>query len=251
MKLNTYLLSFFFSALLLPVNNSFSHGGRTDSKGGHYNRKTGEYHYHSGSSTSGKESSINFSSIIESSSKVYDSLRGIPLTSTLSFEGITWLMRPIKGDPIEVVKIETDRLEDGTDIIVYTTPDGKENFIESMKIINLNDIIQTIETGKLTQDFSVDPNIYSVKNETLIPLSIAENKGKYFLLGAVKKDRDIVRPVIKHISTDSIDFLFFTINCRTLSMRIHLDGESLLKSKKWLKIKPDSVGSGIADFVCK
>ena len=25
-----------------------AHSGRTDSRGGHYNRKTGEYHYHGG-----------------------------------------------------------------------------------------------------------------------------------------------------------------------------------------------------------
>ena len=25
-----------------------AHSGRTDSNGGHYNRKTGEYHYHNG-----------------------------------------------------------------------------------------------------------------------------------------------------------------------------------------------------------
>ena len=27
---------------------SFAHGGRTDANGGHYNRSTGEYHYHHG-----------------------------------------------------------------------------------------------------------------------------------------------------------------------------------------------------------
>ena len=26
--------------------NMYSHGGRTNSDGGHYNRTTGEYHYH-------------------------------------------------------------------------------------------------------------------------------------------------------------------------------------------------------------
>lgn len=31
--------------LSLPV---LAHSGRTDSKGGHYNRSTGEYHYHHG-----------------------------------------------------------------------------------------------------------------------------------------------------------------------------------------------------------
>ena len=32
--------------LLLDGGGVFSHSGRTDSSGGHYNRKTGTYHYH-------------------------------------------------------------------------------------------------------------------------------------------------------------------------------------------------------------
>lgn len=35
-----FLLSFLLSTL------AFSHSGRLDSSGGHWNRKTGEYHYH-------------------------------------------------------------------------------------------------------------------------------------------------------------------------------------------------------------
>ena len=37
-------------ALFNPL--ALAHPGRTDSKGGHYNRATGEYHYHNGGSTS-------------------------------------------------------------------------------------------------------------------------------------------------------------------------------------------------------
>ena len=37
-----------FVLLILPFNLAFAHGGRTDSNGGHYNRSTGEYHYHHG-----------------------------------------------------------------------------------------------------------------------------------------------------------------------------------------------------------
>ena len=32
--------------LLFDGGGVFSHSGRTDSSGGHYNRKTGTYHYH-------------------------------------------------------------------------------------------------------------------------------------------------------------------------------------------------------------
>lgn len=42
----------FFHAVLMGVFLSygiaFAHSGGLDSKGGHYNRKTGEYHYHRG-----------------------------------------------------------------------------------------------------------------------------------------------------------------------------------------------------------
>ncbi|MCL6097078.1 MAG: YHYH domain-containing protein [Bacteroidetes bacterium] len=38
-------------ALFIVTTISFGHGGRTDKNGGHYNRKTGEYHYHNGGST--------------------------------------------------------------------------------------------------------------------------------------------------------------------------------------------------------
>ncbi len=48
------------SSILLP------HGGRTDSNGGHYNRKTGEYHYHGApkksSTSSSKPRSSSYSS---------------------------------------------------------------------------------------------------------------------------------------------------------------------------------------------
>ena len=40
------LFSLLIGCSLLIV--SFAHSGRTDAKGGHYNRSTGEYHYHHG-----------------------------------------------------------------------------------------------------------------------------------------------------------------------------------------------------------
>lgn len=45
-----FIAVFFVVSLLLPLLALavFSHPGRTDSYGGHYNRSTGEYHYHHG-----------------------------------------------------------------------------------------------------------------------------------------------------------------------------------------------------------
>jgi len=45
-------LLFSIILFLMLSFSSFGHSGRTDSDGGHYNRSTGEYHNHNGSSIS-------------------------------------------------------------------------------------------------------------------------------------------------------------------------------------------------------
>jgi len=42
-------------ALFIFSSQILGHSGRTDSNGGHYNRKTGEYHYHNGGGGSGNQ----------------------------------------------------------------------------------------------------------------------------------------------------------------------------------------------------
>ena len=44
--ISIFALFVFLLALLCPL--VFAHSGRTDGNGGHYNRSTGEYHYHHG-----------------------------------------------------------------------------------------------------------------------------------------------------------------------------------------------------------
>jgi hypothetical protein len=41
-------------ALVVIPSLCFAHGGRTDSNGGHTNRSTGQYHFHSGPKSSSK-----------------------------------------------------------------------------------------------------------------------------------------------------------------------------------------------------
>lgn len=41
------LICLLLSLFLLPLSSA-AHSGRTDSKGGHYDRDTGDYHYHHG-----------------------------------------------------------------------------------------------------------------------------------------------------------------------------------------------------------
>ncbi|HAL44777.1 MAG: hypothetical protein A2Y12_20305 [Planctomycetes bacterium GWF2_42_9] len=45
-------------AVLFVFSLTFAHPGKIDSKGGHYNRKTGEYHYHNKDSNSVSKKSI-------------------------------------------------------------------------------------------------------------------------------------------------------------------------------------------------
>ena len=40
------LLSLVLTSGMLFYDSAHTHSGRTDANGGHYNRKTGEYHYH-------------------------------------------------------------------------------------------------------------------------------------------------------------------------------------------------------------
>lgn len=51
-----YMKKFFSTlTLILVCCTTQSHSGRTDSRGGHYNRKTGVYHYHNGGGKSVKK----------------------------------------------------------------------------------------------------------------------------------------------------------------------------------------------------
>lgn len=48
MKKQLTLLTLLAFIITVPYSFTEAHSGRTDSNGGHYNRKTGEYHYHNG-----------------------------------------------------------------------------------------------------------------------------------------------------------------------------------------------------------
>lgn len=67
--------------LLLLCYTAQSHSGRTDSDGGHYNRKTGGYHYHNGGSSGGggstRTATKNYSSENYSSQTAIDDLKAI------------------------------------------------------------------------------------------------------------------------------------------------------------------------------
>ena len=52
MKKHLTLITLLAFIVTVPYSFTEAHSGRTDSNGGHYNRKTGEYHYHNGGTKS-------------------------------------------------------------------------------------------------------------------------------------------------------------------------------------------------------
>ena len=74
MKKRVLFITIFLILLSMSLS-SMAHPGRTDANGGHYNRKTGEYHYHNGggssSSSSGSSSSSSSSSTYSAPKTVY------------------------------------------------------------------------------------------------------------------------------------------------------------------------------------
>lgn len=69
MKKNIVSLILALSIITLLPCSVFAHPGRTDSNGGHYDRKTGIYHYHNGGGSSGGSSSTSSSYSSNSSSR--------------------------------------------------------------------------------------------------------------------------------------------------------------------------------------
>lgn len=56
------LIAWFLAAFIaLMPSLAVAHSGRTDANGGHFNRETGEYHYHGGNGSSGGDSNSSSS----------------------------------------------------------------------------------------------------------------------------------------------------------------------------------------------
>ena len=59
------------SILLFSAVVAYTHSGRTDSRGGHYNRKTGTYHYHNSGTTRSSTTRSGSTSTYNSSSSTF------------------------------------------------------------------------------------------------------------------------------------------------------------------------------------
>jgi hypothetical protein len=91
--------------------------------------------------------------------------------------------------------------------------------------------------------------------ETLIPRSMAGDKGKYYLIES-KKTGDIVLALHKRDGVDSVGFTRTETNCKTRQMRQLGYGEDSPQNiqanpTKWFDLVPGSSKSDLAIFVCK
>ena len=118
--------------LLLPID-AMSHRGKTDSSGGHYNRKTGEYHNHnSGKSSYSANLQTDSQSVIDSKNDALkikiNTLYSKPLTMQLKHEGKV---------NIREFSVESD--SKGY-ILIYKTEYGKESFTALEDIESISNV---------------------------------------------------------------------------------------------------------------
>ena len=95
------VLSLILTAGILFYDSAHTHSGRTDANGGHYNRKTGEYHYHNSGRSRSSLSTNRTTPRLNTAANTTTSLMSYP---TEIFLGDTayQVTRIIDGDTVEI-----------------------------------------------------------------------------------------------------------------------------------------------------
>ena len=108
--------------LLFDGGGVFSHSGRTDSSGGHYNRKTGGYHYHG----TPKSSTSNYSSTTPSSGTQSGAVQSSEIAELAS--EMKRLRASVEALDASVQKLiaKAGVVSTDTDSTVYITRTGKK-----------------------------------------------------------------------------------------------------------------------------
>ena len=101
-KKSLIVFSVLLTAGILFYDSAHTHSGRTDANGGHYNRRTGEYHYHnSGKRSRSTRSTTSTIPRINTSTRSTTSLMAYP--SELFFADTAYpVTRIIDGDTVEI-----------------------------------------------------------------------------------------------------------------------------------------------------
>ena len=128
--------------LILNCMDLYAHSGRTDSNGGHLNRETGTYHYHSGgTSKSRSSSSIGTNRIIELEQQVKK------LEQRL--KELEQRLKEIEqqiGKPKKPSSAQTD--QDDENITVYGTANGKKYHRAGCRHLSRSQIPYSLKKAK-------------------------------------------------------------------------------------------------------
>ncbi|MDW7674674.1 MAG: stalk domain-containing protein [Bacillota bacterium] len=150
-----YKIKLFSILMLLFVvfsSYAFAHSGRTDSSGGHYDRKTGTYHYHNSGSSSNSSSSP---STVNDVDKIILENREFNLIQDQ--ENLILLLQDLSSQ-IEELKKELDEINK---LLVELTSLGVAFVPSDLSNINLN-----YDTSRIQDDYFMSRSIY--RDSTLI-----------------------------------------------------------------------------------
>ena len=97
--------------------------------------------------------------------------------------------------------------------------------------------------------------VHTAYAETLIPRSVAGDKGKYYLIES-KRSGNVVTAIHKRIGVYDTYYTKTETNCSTMKMR-EIGGSDVsvnaikVSPTKWFDLVPGSSKSDLANFVCK
>lgn len=98
-------------------------------------------------------------------------------------------------------------------------------------------------------------SVHTAYAETLIPRSMAGDKGQYYLIES-KRSGNVVTAVHKRVGVYDTYYTKTETNCSTMKMR-EIGGSDLsvknikVNPTKWFDLVPGSSKSDLANFVCK
>ena len=145
---------FLLVVLLVFVGTELSaHSGRTDSKGGHYNRKTGGYHYHGGGTSSSSSSSSSRTSTVQGDSEKW---RIIELEKRFAalIERIEELEKKLEklekkiGEEEKGEVVESEELDEEEIVQVYVTRTGKKYHREGCYHLSRSRFLYSLKEAK-------------------------------------------------------------------------------------------------------
>ena len=132
--------------LLFDGGGVFSHSGRTDSSGGHYNRKTGGYHYHGTPKSSTSASSSTTPSSGTQNSGVQSSEIAALTSEIRRLRGSVEVLNDSVQTLITRMGVSVDKTSDAT--LVYITRTGAKYHRDGCRYLSASKIPISLTDAK-------------------------------------------------------------------------------------------------------